>query len=87
MTAVRVLDLKGAAEFLSLSPRTIRGQLNLIPHFESPGRGKILFRSDELLGWLEKFRVKPVDLAEAHRIAAELATSSRARRGRKRVGA
>jgi hypothetical protein len=69
---VHVLDLKAASEFLSLSPRTIRGNISSIPHFTSPDGGKYLFRSDELLAWLERFRVRPVDLSEAHRIAESL---------------
>jgi len=79
MNDVHVLDLRAASAFLSLSPRTIRANLSSIPHFTSPDGGKYLFRSDELLSWLERFRVKPVDLAEAHRIAESL-TGNRRRR-------
>jgi hypothetical protein len=74
---VRVLDMQGAAEFLSLGPRTIRANISTIPHFISPGGGKYLFRSDELLAWVEKFRVAPVDLAEAYKIADALTTPRR----------
>ena len=76
----RILDLQAASEFLSLSPRTIRKHLPSIPHFTSPDGGKFLFRTDELLQWIERFRVKPVDLAEAHRIAESLTGSRRDRR-------
>lgn len=77
----RVLDLQAASEFLSLSPRTLRKALPEIPHFTSPDGGKFLFRSDELLQWLERFRVKPVDLDEAHRVAEELTSGRRRRAG------
>lgn len=77
---VRVLDLRAAAGFLSLSSRTLRKQLDTLPHFRSPDGGKILIRSDEALAWLERFRVRPVDLDEAHRMAGELL--GRRRRGR-----
>jgi len=76
---VHVLDMRAASEFLSLSPRTIRKHLAAVPHFLSPDGGKYLFRSDELLQWLEGFRVKPIDLAEAHRIADALTTPRRRR--------
>ncbi len=78
---VHVLDLRAASEFLSLSPRTIRENISSIPHFTTPNGGKYLFRSDELLTWLERFRVKPVDLAEAHRIAESLTGDRRRRAG------
>ena len=77
----RVLDLQAASEFLSLSPRTLRKSLPSIPHFTSPDGGKFLFRTDELLAWLEQFRVKPVDLVEAHRVAEELTSGRRRRAG------
>jgi hypothetical protein len=77
---IRVLDLQGAAAFLSLSPRTIRKQLSAVPHFTSPDGGKLLFRSDELLQWLEQFRVKPIDLTEAYKVAEELTSCRRRRR-------
>ena len=80
--STRVLDLQGAAGFLSLSPRTIRKNLPSIPHFTSPDGGKFLFRADELLQWLEKYRVKPVDLEEAHKTAEALTAGRRGRRGR-----
>ena len=75
-----VLDLKRASEFLSLSPRTLRTHLSEIPHFLSPGAGKLLFREDELLMWLERFRVRPVDLDAAYRQAEELTSGRRRER-------
>jgi hypothetical protein len=78
----RVRDLNGlCGPFLPLSKREVRARLDEIPHFRSPGGGKLMFREDEVLAWLERYRVKPVDLDEAHRQAEEL-TSGR-RRGRK----
>lgn len=73
----RVLDLQAASEFLSMSPRTIRAHLDSIPCFRTPNGGKYLFRSDELLQWLEGFRVKPVDLEAAHEMATELTAGRR----------
>ncbi len=78
--SARVLDLQGAAAFLSLSPRTIRKHLSSLPHFTSPDGGKFLFRDDELLEWLERFRIRPVDQDAAFRIAGEL--TARRRRAR-----
>lgn len=73
----RILDLTGlCGPFLPLSKREVRSRLDEIPHFWSPGGGKLLFRSDEILAWLEKYRVQPVDLDEAHRMATELTSST-----------
>jgi hypothetical protein len=80
--SVRVLDLNGAiAEIVpGLSKRILRQHLHEIPHFKSPGGGKILLRSDELLQWIERYRVQPVALDEAYRIAEELTGRQRKRR-------
>ena len=57
------LDISAAARFLCRSPRWVRGNLSWLPHFRC--HGQILFREDELLLALEKFRVpvQHVDLA------------------------
>ena len=67
---VRVFDMAGAAEFLSLSRRWIRQNLGTIPHFRPSG--KILFRSDELLLWLENHREKTISIDEAWKTAEAL---------------
>lgn len=54
------LDLQAAAAFLARSPRWVRGNLSWLPHFRA--HNQILFREDELLKAMERFRVKPVDL-------------------------
>jgi hypothetical protein len=78
---MRILDLNGlCGTFLPLSKRDIRSRLDEIPHFRSPGGGKLLFRSDEVLAWLEKYRVRPIDLDEAHRVAEELTSGRRQKR-------
>lgn len=69
----RVLDLNGlCGPVLPLSKREVRARLDEIPHFRSPGGGKLLFREDEILAWLERYRVKPVDLEAAHEMATSL---------------
>lgn len=76
-----VLDLNGlCGPFLPLSKREVRARLDEIPHFRSPGGGKLMFRSDEVLAWLERYRVRNVDLTEAYKMAEALTT----RRQRKR---
>ena len=56
------LDLAGASRFLSRSPRWVRGNPSLLPHFRV--HSQILFRADELLKAMERFRapVQHVDL-------------------------
>ena len=56
------LDLAGASRFLSRSPRWVRGNLSWLPHFRV--HSQILFRADELLQAMERFRapVQHVDL-------------------------
>lgn len=77
-----VLDLNGlCGPFLPLSKRFVRARLDQIPHFRT--EGKILFRSDEVLAWLERYRVRSVDLAEAYKMAEAL-TSRRHRKERTR---
>lgn len=51
----RYLDLKEAAEYLSLSVRMIRALLPGIPHFRI-GSKKLLFRKSELDGWMLQYR-------------------------------
>jgi len=57
------LDLAAAAKFLARSPRWVRGNLSWIPHFRT--NSQLLFRPDELLTAMERFREKPqvVDLS------------------------
>jgi hypothetical protein len=70
---IRVLDLNGlCGPFIPLSKRIVRARLDEIPHFRSPGGGKLLFREDEVLAWLERYRVRLVDLEAAHKMAEEL---------------
>ena len=66
----RYLDLKGAAEYLPLSERTIREHLNEIPHFRY-GK-KIIFKKSELDQWMESFRVRDQDLDQAMKKAEEM---------------
>ena len=66
----RYLDLKGAAEYLPLSERTIRQHLNEIPHFRY-GK-KIIFKKSELDQWMEIFRVRDQDLDAAMKKAEEM---------------
>jgi len=63
----RYLDLKEAAKYLPLSERTIRQNLNEIPHFRY-GK-KIIFKKSELDQWMEIFRVRDQDLDQAMKIA------------------
>lgn len=70
---IRIVDLNGlCGPFLPLSKREVRSHLDEIPHFRSPGGGKLLFRTDEILTWLERYREKPVNLDEAVQIAENL---------------
>lgn len=79
-----VLDLNGlCGPFLPLSKREVRARLDEIPHFRSPGGGKLMFRSDEVLAWLERYRVRPVDLGEVFKVAEALTAG---RRREKRAG-
>ena len=66
----RYLDLKGAAEYLPLSERTIRQHISEIPHFRY-GK-KIIFRRSELDRWMESFRVRDQDLDAALKKAEEM---------------
>ena len=79
----RVLDLRSASEFLSLSSRTLRKHLPSIPHFTSPVGGKFLFRTDELLAWLENYRVKPVDLGAAFAMAEQITSAGFRKKGKR----
>ena len=56
------LDIRGASSFLSRSPRWIRLNLSWLPHFRC--HSQLLFRPDELLKTMERFRepVQAVDL-------------------------
>jgi|GEM_PF-4664080 len=82
---VRILDLNGlCGPFLPLSKREVRARLQEIPHFRSPGGGKLLFRTDEVLVWLEKYRQRPVDIGEAYKVAEELTASRGRKKGKRR---
>ena len=50
----RYLDKREAAEYTSLSTRTLEGRLSEIPHFRV-GK-KILFKKSELDRWMETYR-------------------------------
>jgi hypothetical protein len=56
------LDIAGAAQFLSRSPRWLRQHVHEIPHYR-PG-GQILFDEADLRKWMLRFKVEPthVDL-------------------------
>jgi hypothetical protein len=55
------LDVAAAARFLCRSERWIRGNLSWLPRFRV--NGQILFREDELLKSMERFR-EPVQLID-----------------------
>ncbi|MBE0568908.1 MAG: hypothetical protein IH577_04455 [Deltaproteobacteria bacterium] len=76
------LDIKRAAEAVSMSPRWIRQQIaEGLPHLRT--EGKILIASEDLRAWMkDRYTPKPVDLEEAHRLAEELTTGRR--RGKKK---
>lgn len=80
------LDLASAAKFLARSPRWVRGNLSWLPHFRT--NFQLLFRPDELLAAMERFREKPqeVDLSG---LLKRVVPSPRPRgaRGRFRKGA
>ncbi len=55
------LDLKGAAGYTSLSPRTLRHYVDLPPDQALPCvrlAGKLLLRRSEIDAWLERFRAR-----------------------------
>lgn len=56
------LDLPAAAKFLCRSERWVRGNIHLFPHFRV--HSQILFRADELVKAMERFRepVQHIDL-------------------------
>ena len=56
------LDLEATSEFLCRSKRWVRGNLGWIPHFRC--HNQLLFRPDELLKAMERFRapVEHIDL-------------------------
>lgn len=56
------LDLEATAEFLCRSRRWVRGNLSWLPHFRV--NSQLLFRPDELLRAMERFRapVEHIDL-------------------------
>ena|ERR1051326_924290 len=51
----RYLDKREAAEYLSLSVRTVEENLDSIPHFKFNGK-KVLFKRTELDAWMETQR-------------------------------
>jgi len=51
----RYLNLKEAAQYLSVSTRTIRDRLDEIPH-RRVGTRILLFKKSELDAWLEQYR-------------------------------
>jgi hypothetical protein len=53
------VDLKGAAAYLSLSPRFLRAKLRSIPHYRV--RSKLIFRLSELDQWIAQFREVSVE--------------------------
>jgi len=54
MAQDRYLGKREAAEYTSLSTRTLEGRLDKIPHFRV-GK-KILFKKSELDRWMEQYR-------------------------------
>jgi len=54
------LDIAAAAQFLCRSPRWVRQHVHEIPHFRV--NSQILFRADELLRSMERFRVEPAHI-------------------------
>ena len=54
------LDIQKAAAFLCRSPRWVRGNIGWLPHFRV--HSQILFRADELLRAMERFRVEPKEV-------------------------
>jgi len=75
------LDIRGAAEFLSRSPRWIRGHLGEIPHYR-PG-GQILFDADDLKKWMSRFRVEPKPPVDLPAILERVSPAPSRRRQRK----
>lgn len=53
------LPLPLAAAHLSRSSRWLRRRLDQIPHYRPP-EGQILFKLSDLEGYLERFRIEPV---------------------------
>ena len=52
---IGILNVAGLSRWISRSPRWIRLNLYWLPHFRV--HGQILFRADEILQSMEKFRV------------------------------
>ena len=70
LEADRFMDLKEVTKYLPLSEKTIRNNLNEIPHFKY-GR-KFFFRRSEIDRWLEGFRVTGKEVDEALELAEEM---------------
>ena len=79
------LDVAAAARFLCRSERWIRGNISWLPRFRI--NGQILFREDELLKAMERFRepVQAVDLDALMRRAG-IRPGRRGDRGRFKSG-
>ena len=76
-------DLRGIADELSTSPRTIRAWVK-DPILRLPAYrvgGKLLFKWSDVERWIQKFRVKPVDVNE---IVTEVLGSAGQRDSRRR---
>lgn len=73
------LDIAAAAEFLSRSTRWVRGNLGWLPHFRV--HSQILFRADELLEAMERFRA-PVQHVDLEGVLSRVCPSPRRRAGR-----
>jgi hypothetical protein len=54
------LDMAGLSHWISRSPRWVRANLSWLPHFRV--HSQILFRPDEILEAMERFRVEPKDI-------------------------
>jgi len=75
------LDLPAAAKFLCRSERWVRGNIHLLPHFRV--HSQILFRADELVKAMERFRepIQHIDLDVVMRRAG-IRPRSRGSKGR-----
>lgn len=78
---VLYFDIAQGPAVIGMSPRWIRGEIQKgLPHLRTAG--KILLDPIKVREWMERnYTPPPVDLAEAHRIAAEL-TSPHQQKGR-----
>jgi len=71
MTNTIFMNIEQASEFLGISKSTLykKSMKNLIPKYR-PGNGKLLFKTEDLIKFIEGFRISSADetSADAERV-------------------